>query len=159
MTSSEHSDPSPSVYKVTPALLKTSASPSDAILEEGPAANWPTVGGDLRNDRYSSLEAINTENVSKLHLVWQGSFSPQLSAAGLEAESSPLVVEGVMYIVTPESKVVAVNAATGKRSGNGGRKPRSRKCAPSRPPAYRGWPLAMGWSSFRRALRRSWPST
>lgn len=105
----------PSAYKVTPGLLKRSASPSDAMLDEDPGANWPTVGGDLADDRYSSLEQINTENVSKLHLVWQGSFSPELNAVALEAESSPLVIEGVMYIITPESNVVAVNAATGEK--------------------------------------------
>ena len=104
-----------STYKVAPALLKRSASPSDAMLDGDSGANWPTVGGDLGNDRYSALEEITTENVSHLHLVWQGSFSPKLNAVSLEAESSPLVVDGVMYIVTPESNVVAVNAATGEK--------------------------------------------
>jgi quinohemoprotein ethanol dehydrogenase len=102
--------------EVTPALLEKAASPSNADLEEGAGANWPTVGGDIANTRYSSLESITPENVAKLHLVWQGSFSPKLDASALEEESTSLVNEGVMYMVTPEDNVVAVDAATGEKA-------------------------------------------
>jgi glucose dehydrogenase/mono/diheme cytochrome c family protein len=101
--------------EITPSVLDESASPSDAEREEGAGADWPTVGGDLGNTRYSSLNSINSENVAELHPVWQGSLSPELEGGPLEEESSPLVVDGVMYIVTPESNVVAVEGATGKK--------------------------------------------
>jgi quinohemoprotein ethanol dehydrogenase len=101
--------------EITTEDLVKAASPSDEALEEGAGANWPIVGGDLSNSRYSSLEGINTENASKLHLVWQGSYSEKLDTKALEEESSPLVNEGVMFMVTPEDNLVAVDGATGKK--------------------------------------------
>lgn len=101
--------------EITPAQLAESAEPSDAELEEGAGANWPMVGGGLANTRYSSLEGIDTENVGELHLVWQGSYSEKLDTKAFEEESSPIVLDGVMYMVTPEDNVVAVNGATGKK--------------------------------------------
>ena len=101
--------------EITTEDLVKAASPSNEALEEGAGANWPIVGGDLSNSRYSSLEGINTENASKLHLVWQGSYSEKLDTKALEEESSPLVNEGVMFMVTPEDNLVAVDGATGKK--------------------------------------------
>lgn len=102
--------------QIGPDALARSASPSDAELEAGAGVNWPTVGGDTSNTRFSSLDEIDTGNASKLHLVWQGSYSPKLEATTLEEESTPLVLDGVMYMVTPEDNVVAVNAATGTKA-------------------------------------------
>ncbi|HVW46523.1 MAG TPA: PQQ-binding-like beta-propeller repeat protein [Solirubrobacterales bacterium] len=101
--------------QISPRSLVEAASPSDAELEEGAGANWPIVGGDLGNSRYSTLEEIDTENVSKLHLVWQGSYSPKMDAVAMEEESNPLEVNGVMFLITPEDNAVAVDATTGKK--------------------------------------------
>src|SRR6201991_2279069 len=92
---------------VGPEALVEAASPSNAELEEGAGADWPVVGGDLGNTRYSSLEEIDAENVSKLHLVWQGSYSPKMDAIAEEEESNPLEADGVMYLITPEDNAVA----------------------------------------------------
>lgn len=100
---------------ISSQALVEAASPSDAELEEGAGANWPRIGGDLANTRYSSLEEINTENVSQLHLVWQGTYSPKMDAVAQEEESAPLELNGVMYLVTPEGNAVAVDAASGKK--------------------------------------------
>jgi alcohol dehydrogenase (cytochrome c) len=101
----------------TPAALTKAASPSAEALTESAGANWPTVGGDLGDTRFSTLDQIDTGNVSQLHLVWQAAYSPALSekAGILEEESAPLVNEGVMYVITPEDNVLAVDATTGKK--------------------------------------------
>ena len=101
--------------EITPEQLVAAAEPTNEEFEEGAGANWPIVGGDLANSRYSSLEGINKENVGELHLVWQGSYSEKLNTKAFEEESSPIVNEGVMFMVTPEDNMVAVNAATGKK--------------------------------------------
>ena len=111
----------PKATKSAASMLVTAATPSNAELEGSPGANWPTVGGDLSNTRYSGLTKINTGNAAKLHLVWQSSYSPIMTPAGvdggpaLEEESAPLESEGVMFLATPEDNVVAVEAATGKK--------------------------------------------
>jgi quinohemoprotein ethanol dehydrogenase len=103
--------------KITPALLKSSSSLTGAQLEEGAGTNWPLMGGDLGNERFSTLSQINTENASKLHLVWQHAYSPELGekSGTLEEESQPVVSEGVMYIATPEANVLAINAVNGEK--------------------------------------------
>jgi len=100
---------------ISPETLVEAASPSNTELEEGAGADWPVVGGDLSNSRYSSLEEINAENVSNLHLVWQGSYSPKMDAIAMEEESNPLEADGVMYLITPEDNAVAVDSTTGKK--------------------------------------------
>ncbi len=71
--------------------------------------NWVTYGKNYAEDRYSALTEINTKNVSKLGLAW---------ALNLETtrgiETTPLVVDGIMFLTGPWSKVFAVNARTGK---------------------------------------------
>jgi quinohemoprotein ethanol dehydrogenase len=114
-TSKEASSSEP--RKIDPGLLQTAASPTGVELEEGAGVNWPVIGGGLGNTRFSSLSQINTGNVAKLHLVWQKAYSQMLgeSTGSLEEESQPLVNEGVMFVVTPEANVLAVNAVNGEK--------------------------------------------
>ena len=102
----------------SPEELVKAASPESSELTESAGANWPTVGGDVADTRFSTLSQIDTSNVSKLHLVWQEAYSQPLdekTTGVLEEESAPLVNEGVMYVVTPEENVLAVDAATGEK--------------------------------------------
>ena len=71
--------------------------------------DWSAYGGGPLNDHYSSLLQINRTNVSSLQVVW--SFD-----AGEEGglQTSPIVVDGVLYGLTPTQKVIALDAATGK---------------------------------------------
>ncbi len=71
--------------------------------------DWPAYGGTAENNHYSSLAQINRETVKRLVVTW--SFDSQ-EEGGLQ--STPIVVEGVLYGITPAQKVFALNAATGK---------------------------------------------
>src|SRR5205085_985119 len=63
----------------------------EGILNPKPA-DWPTYNGNLNGNRYSTLDQINTGNVSRLQLQWTYAIPhPDL-------ELTPLVVEGVMYV-------------------------------------------------------------
>jgi glucose dehydrogenase len=44
---------------------------SGATLTAPPTTNWPTNGGNLFNQRYSPLKAINRDNVAQLKGVWR----------------------------------------------------------------------------------------
>ena len=71
--------------------------------------NWLSYSRSFDNQRHSSLDQINTGNVSALELqwVWQ--------AHSLEKfEATPLVVDGVLYTVQAPNDVVALDAATGR---------------------------------------------
>jgi alcohol dehydrogenase (cytochrome c) len=73
-------------------------------------ADWPHYGGTVRSWRYSALDQINTTNVKNLGPAWI--FQTGEYANGLL--STPIVVDGVMYLSTPRSQVFALDAATGR---------------------------------------------
>jgi quinoprotein glucose dehydrogenase len=80
-----------------------------------PAANseqpWPAYGGGPSDNRYSPLKQINTANVSRLQIAWQ--YDTQDGAG--DTENQPIMINGTLYGVTPTHKIVAIDAATGKR--------------------------------------------
>jgi quinohemoprotein ethanol dehydrogenase len=71
--------------------------------------NWMTHGGTYAEQRYANLDQINGGNVGKLGLAW--SYEADTNRG---QEATPLVVDGTMYTTTAWSKVVALDAATGK---------------------------------------------
>ncbi len=71
--------------------------------------DWPAYGGGPENNHYSRLAQINRSNVKRLTVAW--SFDTQ-EEGGLQ--TSPVVVEGVLYGITPTQKVFALDAANGK---------------------------------------------
>jgi quinoprotein glucose dehydrogenase len=71
--------------------------------------NWPTNGGASGNTHYSPLAQINRTNVAQLEVAW--SFDTQ-EPGGLQ--TSPIIVDGTLYGVTPTLKIFALDAATGK---------------------------------------------
>ena len=77
--------------------------------------NWLTYSGTYRSERYSSLAQINKDNVDDLKVIWAYQMQPQpIGGAGL-VETTPIVVDGTMYITEPPSTVTALDARTGKR--------------------------------------------
>ncbi len=82
------------------------------------AQEWPSYGGDAGGSKFSPLTQINRANVAKLKQAWvyhtgdisDGSKWPPRSAF----ETTPLVVDGVLYLTTPFSRLIALDAETGK---------------------------------------------
>ncbi|MBV9609081.1 MAG: PQQ-dependent dehydrogenase, methanol/ethanol family [Acidobacteria bacterium] len=70
--------------------------------------NWMTHGRTYSEQRFSPLKQINDQNVGQLGLAWFYDLDTNRGQ-----ESTPLVIDGVMYFTTAWSKVVALNAATG----------------------------------------------
>ena len=73
-------------------------------------ADWPHYGGTQLSWRYSALDQINTNNVKNLTPAWI--FQTGDYAEGLQA--TPIVVDGVMYVVTARAQVFALDAVTGR---------------------------------------------
>src|SRR5215831_963750 len=73
--------------------------------------NWLGFGGDPGQSRYSTLNQITPSNVSKLRVAW----TYDLGTKGRKWESTPLVVNGILYFTLPQGSdgVVAVDATTG----------------------------------------------
>ncbi len=75
----------------------------------GNASDWPLHGRTYDEQRFSPLKQINEESVEGLGLTWAFATG---NTRGMEA--TPIVVDGVMYISTAWSRVVALDARTGK---------------------------------------------
>jgi len=71
--------------------------------------DWPAFGGAPENDHYSKLAQINRTNVKRLAVAW--SFDTQEEGV---LQSSPIIVEGVLFGITPTQKIFALDAASGK---------------------------------------------
>lgn len=88
------------------------ADSSAANIKNCPPENWCAYHRTVdTGSRFSPLDQINTQNVKDLRAVWI--FQPGDPRMGLH--STPLVVDGMMYVATNPSTVWALNAATGER--------------------------------------------
>lgn len=72
------------------------------------ADEWLTYGGTYDEQRHSKLDKINKENVSQLGVAWTYDL-----ATNRGVESTPIVVDGVMYVTSAWSVVYALDAKTG----------------------------------------------
>ena len=77
--------------------------------DAGVRRDWPAWGGGPENMHYSHLAQINRSNVKKLATAWTFDTGEQ---GGLQ--TSPLIVDDVLYGITPTQKIFALDAATGK---------------------------------------------
>ena len=71
--------------------------------------NWLTYSGDYTGQRHSGLEQIDTANVK--HLAPQWIF--QSEARG-KFETTPLVIDGVMYVTAQDNLAYGLDARTGR---------------------------------------------
>ncbi len=102
-----------------PTAAPATAAPKVAAVDgariaaaDSEPGNWMTYGRTYDEQRFSPLKQINADNVSQLQLAWH----VDLDAAHRAQESTPVVVDGVMYVTTAWSKVIALDAATGEQN-------------------------------------------
>ena len=111
---------------VRPAVfVAVAALPVTVLVQSSPepsrGGGWSTVMGDLGN-RYSTLEQINLQNVSRLGAAW---VSERLTPPA-NSRSMTVVRNGMMYFTAPPN-VMKLNARTGQvawrfaAGGGGGR--------------------------------------
>ncbi len=74
--------------------------------------NWLMYNGQYSRQRYSRLVQIDKSNVGKLQVNW----IYQLRTLS-DVETSPLVVDGIMYLTQSPSNVIALDGATGRPFG------------------------------------------
>ena len=96
-----------------------------AVLAQhgAPRGQWPTYGGDVGSSRYAPLDQITRDNVQRLRVVWRwdspdnGTIAANrrsLPAFPAAFKSTPIMVDGVLYVKTSLSQAAAIDAITGK---------------------------------------------
>ena len=90
--------------------------------------DWPMYGRDLAGTKFSPLKQVTAENVSRLQPAWnltlverpapvpgqgrgRGPGGPEILS---NPEVTPIVVNGVMYLLAAGNQIMALDAATGK---------------------------------------------
>lgn len=85
------------------------------------SGEWRYYSGDIRATKYSPIDQINKDNVSRLRVVWR---HPQVDPAVLAANpqlrlsnrymATPIMVGGVLYVANGLGLVEAIDPGTGK---------------------------------------------
>jgi len=98
-----------------PAVAATAASSGFGNVDQDRLNNaasepgqWLTYGGTYNEQRYSPLDQINTSNVGELGLAWWVDIQ-----ANQGQQSTPLYVDGVLYVTESWGQVDAIDASTG----------------------------------------------
>ncbi|SER17548.1 quinohemoprotein ethanol dehydrogenase [Solimonas aquatica] len=93
------------------ALSAQAASEIDnaALANEADSANWAAYGRSFSEQRFSTLDQINRDTVKRLGLAWSLDLPDVWNVS-----STPLAVDGVLYLAVGFSVIKAVDAVSGK---------------------------------------------
>lgn len=121
---------------VSSLLLDTSAA------NDRKSPDWRSYGGDAGGTRFSTLADIHTGNVARLRRAWTyhtGDLDADRrpDARHVAFETTPLAVDGALYLSTPTGRVVALDGDTGRERWRFDAPPRLPGVAPPRG-AHRG---------------------
>lgn len=76
--------------------------------------NWPVYLGDKASTHYSTLKQITPRNVHRLRVAWEYRAGDARPNNLSQIQCNPLVIDGVLYGISPQLKLFALDAATGR---------------------------------------------
>lgn len=82
----------------------------DYLKTGGDGTNWAAAGFNYYEQRYSPLSQIDRSNVGRLGIAWTADLPD-----GEIPQSTPIAVDGKIYLTTPRSRVFAFDAASGEQ--------------------------------------------
>jgi quinoprotein glucose dehydrogenase len=87
------------------------------LQSQGKLQEWPFYGGDQSGTKFSPLADVNTGNVAKLAVAWEWTNGEKaLDDFGTRPgnfQTTPLMIDNVLYLSSPYNRVVALNPETG----------------------------------------------
>lgn len=92
--------------------------PAFAVASEGPTADWPAYGDDPGGSHYSPLTQISLANVANLRVAWTyhtGDVSDGTKTSKWKSrfETTPILVDGTLYLESAFNRVIALDPETG----------------------------------------------
>ncbi len=82
-------------------------------------SEWPNYGNDPGGMRYSSLSQINNANVTTVKVAWTFHTGDISDGKGERRrsgfESTPIMVDGTLYVTTPFNRIVALDPVSGRQ--------------------------------------------
>lgn len=87
------------------------------VTKDTEQKNWAAWANTDQGTRFAALDQINRGNVSQLQVAWTAHTGdvPQSTGAGAEDQNTPLQIGDTLYVCTAYSKVLALDADTGKQ--------------------------------------------
>lgn len=85
-----------------------------APKNQAAAGDWPVYFGDTQGSHYSVLARITPANVAQLQPVWMFHTGDADANNRSQIQCNPLVIDGVLYGTSPQLKLFALDAATGR---------------------------------------------
>ena len=76
---------------------------------------WHSYGHDAGGERFSPLKQINRSNVDQFQRAWTYNVPAFPGSGAVAFESTPLMVNDVLYFAAPTGQAIAVDAETGKQ--------------------------------------------
>ena len=76
--------------------------------------DWPVYLGDPSSSHYSELKQINRKNVHQLRVAWTYNSGDARKDNRSQIQCNPIIVQGILYGTSPQLKLLAIDAATGK---------------------------------------------
>lgn len=83
--------------------------------EKAAYTTWEAYGGGKENMHYSSLKEIDTTNVSRLRVAWTFHTGDADTSKSSQIQCNPIIVDSIMYLVSPTLKLFAVHAGSGQK--------------------------------------------
>lgn len=84
------------------------------LLASAADSDWPAYLGDKASSHFSTLKQITPRNVAKLEVAWQFNCGGMDRNNRSQIQCNPLIIDGVLYGTTPDLKLFALDAATGR---------------------------------------------
>ena len=97
-----------------------------ALAQSGSSdGEWPSYAADAGSTKYTSLSQINAGNFAELDIAWRWSsidaeldfealLGPDVDISFGRLQATPLMVDGVIYMLTALNQVAALDAASGE---------------------------------------------
>lgn len=87
---------------------------NDLLINSVKYNSWEVTGGSRANIKYSQLTQIDTSNVKDLKVAWIYHSEQGDSLRFAPMQCNPIIINGVLYGVSPMLKLFAIDASSGK---------------------------------------------
>src|SRR5579859_5355479 len=98
-------------------LLASAIPRNSSLATEDSGGDWPYYGHDAGGMRYSPLAQIDRANVASLKVAWTFHTGDISDGSGNRKrsgfETTPVLVDGTLYLTTPFNRVIALDPQTG----------------------------------------------
>ena len=88
------------------------------LRAQSPQVEWTHYANDAGGSRYSPLTDVDAAKLSRLQVAWQWKHweTPlkEYATTPGQFESTPLMIDGTLYVTTPYNSLAALDAETGK---------------------------------------------